>query len=111
MVIYIMFLCSLCGKLFDDNNISRKVIFRQDLLNNPKEVEAEACVGCFNLSNYKYRLDSENKFLLPRDEKIKIYKISCSSFESKEKKKDDNEDKKVIDGMIKTLKQNTKKKI
>ena len=103
-----MFLCSLCGNLFDNNNINQKVTLKQDILDNPKKLDLEVCVGCFNLCNYEYKIDGKD-FIIPRDKKIKIYKITSSTFETKDKKKD-NEEITIVNDISKMLKHNVKKK-
>lgn len=104
-----MFLCSLCGNIFDNNSISQNINIKQDLLNDPKKLDLTVCVGCYNLSNYTYLMDYDKYLIIPKETKLKIYKITSTTFETKDKKKD-IEDIVVVNDISKVMKRNVKNK-
>jgi hypothetical protein len=105
-----MFLCSIDGKIYSDDAVSHSIILKYDIIaDKPKELDLKMCSLCYGLTNYKYKLDNDGKFIVPITEKIKVHKISSTTFnyKSKELEKDDN--KCMLDVIIKTLKQSNKK--
>ena len=104
-----MFLCSIDGKIYSDDAVSHSIILKYDIIaDKPKEIDLKMCSLCFGLSNTKYKLDNDGKYIVPITEKIKVFKISSNTFnyKSKELEKDDN--KCMIDVIIKSLKKSKK---
>ena len=84
-----MFLCALCGKLYDNDAVSLKVLLKQKDSNDDseKELSVESCCLCYGLLNTKYSVGSGNSFEIPPKNKLKIYKISSTNFENKNAEK------------------------
>ena len=109
----IMFLCSLDGKLYNDEAIYQEINLIQDIFKEPKEMSCKVCCICYSLINTKYKQNHENKYLIPKDDKIKVYKISSNNFGYKEKKELDESSKdliKILDNCKKDIKKKTEKK-
>lgn len=105
-----MFLCQLDGKLYNDNHKPLLIILSQiNLQNIKKEIEVEICTNCFGLCNVKYILIGKNNYLIIPKEKIKIYKISSSTFENKDVKDEEKSEKKKITEILTIMKNNTRK--
>jgi len=105
-----MFLCQLDGKLFNDDYKSLNITLQQmNLQNIKKEIEVEVCTNCYGLCNTKYFLLSNNNYLIEPKEKIKIYKISSSTFENKDVKDNEKSEKKQITEILTTMKNNIRR--
>jgi hypothetical protein len=107
-----MFLCSIDGKLYNDDAVSHSIILKYDIIaDKPKEVDIKMCSLCYGLINYKYKLDIDGKYLIPKNDKIKIYKISCNNFDYKSKELDKDDNKCLLTDILKVMKKGEKKKI
>jgi hypothetical protein len=84
-----MFLCALCGKLYDNEAISLKVLLKQKDYNDDseKELSVESCCLCYGLLNTKYVVGNNNSFNITPKSKLKLYKISSYNFENKNAEK------------------------
>ena len=83
-----MFLCSLDGRIYDANTIGIELIVQQKELDGAttKECPIKVCCLCHGLLAGKYDIKS-NIVSIPPLEKMKIYKISSSTFENKNTEK------------------------
>jgi hypothetical protein len=107
-----MFLCNYDGKLYNDNDISKKVILTlaYDYGNTDKDQEGEVCCQCWGLLNMKYKVNENHKFVIPIGEKVKLYKISSHHFDNKgTKHKTEDDNKKLITDILKKMKSSEKK--
>ena len=107
-----MFLCAMDGKLYDNDTLSKNVVFTldKDYGNTSKDYKFIKCSSCWGLINIKYKLTDDNKFIVPLEKKIKLYKISSYNIDNitdKDKIKDNN--KTLINDIIKVMKSNEKK--
>jgi hypothetical protein len=93
-----MFLCSLCGKIYSDDTISLKVLLKQKDSDSDtvKELSTETCCLCYGLLNTKYIAGINNTFEVPPKDKVKIFKISSTYFENKNKEKKDKKTEEKI---------------
>lgn len=112
-----MFLCALCGKLYDNDAVSLKVLLKQKDYDNDTEEEltVESCCLCYGLFNTKYIVGNNNSFNIPPKSKLKLYKISTYNFENKNAGKKANKiaDKpttKKITEILKKVENDEKKK-
>ena len=102
-----MFLCALDGKLYSDDTVYQNIVLKQydKYDKNPKTIEAQSCCLCYGLLNTKYKLDTDNSFIVPSESKTKIYKISCKTFDNKMKDDSkDDEPKKLITQILSKMK-------
>jgi len=106
-----MFLCALDGKLFNDDAVFLSVILKQKDKDGDteKELTIQCCCLCYGFLNTKYQTESGNKFIIPPETKVKIHKISSTTFENKntdkkEKKIADKPKAKVITEILKKVK-------
>lgn len=105
-----MFLCSIDGKIYSDDAVSHSIILKYDIISGDnKEIDIKICCLCYGLMNCKYKLNNDGKYIVPITEKIKIYKISSNTFNYKSKELTVDDNKCLIDTVIKTLKQSKKK--
>jgi len=109
-----MFLCAYDGKLHDNEDIEKETIFTPaaDYANTSKDYKCVTCSQCWGLINIKYQLDNENRFIVPLNEKLKLFRISSYNIDNlieKEKQVDNN--KKLITDILKVMKTNEKKNI
>jgi len=105
-----MFLCQLDGKLFNDNYKSLIITLEQSNLQNiKKEIEVEVCTNCYGLCNIKYTLLANNNYLVEPKEKIKIYRISSTTFENKNLKDIEKSEKQNINEILTIMKKNIRK--
>ena len=107
-----MFLCNLDGKLYSDENIFKEIqlITGQEGLLTKKEKDVQVCLNCYGLMNMNYSLDDKGRFKIPIDDKIKVYRISCSNFGSKHDNEDKDENHKLVTNILKTMKKSEKVK-
>ena len=104
-----MFLCALDGKLYSDDTVYQNIVLKQydKYDKNPKTIEAQSCCLCYGLLNTKYKLDTDNSFIVPPENKTKIYKISCKTFDNKIKNEtNENEPKRLITEILTKMKAN-----
>lgn len=107
-----MFLCQYDGKLQSDEIKPTTVVLKQQNLQNiSKDIEIEVCYNCYGIINSKYFAELNNTFIVHPKDKVKIYKITCSTFENKDVKLDEKnlEDKKLTASILSVMKKNIKK--
>jgi hypothetical protein len=105
-----MFLCQLDGKLFNDDHKSLLITLEQlNLQNIKKEIKVEVCTNCYGLCNMNHTLLPNNNYLIQPKEKIKIYKISSTTFENKDIKDTEKSEKQNINKILTTMKKNIRK--
>jgi hypothetical protein len=108
-----MFLCAYDGKLYDNTEIQKETIFILgcDYGNSStKDYKCGTCTQCWGLINIKYKLNKDGKFIIPIDDKIKLYRISSYNVDNTvdiEKPVDSN--KKLVTDILKVMKSNEKK--
>jgi hypothetical protein len=105
-----MFLCQYDGELHDNTLKPHNITFKQlNLQNIPKEISIEVCYNCYGIVNSKYIAGDNNSFIIEPKDKIKIYKISSSTFENKDVKDDEKSEKKAITDILTKMKSNIRK--
>lgn len=107
-----MFLCAMDGKLYDDETLQKETVFTLgfDYGNSSKDYKCITCSQCWGLINIKYKLNIDDKFIIPLEEKLKLYKISSYTIDNtvdKDKPVDNN--KTLITDILKVMKSNEKK--
>ena len=100
------------GKLHNYDSLHRETIFTLgfDYGNSSKDYKCITCSQRWGLVNMKYKLDKDDKFIVPLEEKIKLYKISSYTIDNttdKDKPIDNN--KTLITDILKVMKSNEKK--
>jgi len=106
-----MFLCNLDGKIYSDNDVSKKITFvaGHEGIHIVKEKEIEVCSNCYGSTNNNYKIDVKNRFIVKPNEKIKIYKISSSNFGVTDGIDVDDENN-IVPKILKDLKNRERKK-
>ena len=101
-----MYLCNLCGKLYPDENVSKKIVLvsGQEGIHSVKEKDLEVCLNCYGLTNMNYKLDEKARFVIPPNDKIKVYKISSGRFGAVDDNEDKDDNKKLVTNILKEIK-------